>query len=109
MCRITELSHLRLSASKKKYRIKYVWLQTAIMILVIKRLSSDYKPAFRGEIISFGDCDKFIEDSCQGHTTVRYGDAAAVSKVKHSQHHIATPETIIHLELCCLPSSGDGK
>jgi hypothetical protein len=55
----------------------------------------------------FGYCDKFIEDSCQGHT-VRYGEVAAVSNVK-PQHHLAIPVTIIHLELCRLPPSGDGK
>lgn len=53
-------------------------------------------------------CDKFIEDNCQRHT-VCYGEAAAVSYVKPSQHHLATSVTLIHLELCWLPSSGDGK
>lgn len=49
--------------------------------------------------MNFVDCDKFIQGSCQGHT-VRYGEAAAASNVKPSQHHLATPVTIIHLELC---------
>jgi hypothetical protein len=44
-------------------------------------------------------CDKLIEDNCQLHT-VPYGEAAAVSNVKPSQHHLATPVTLIHLELC---------